>query len=237
MTVLDAPPTGPTRPQPTMLERKLLLVRPIIAARSRQVWDPVGLAERYPTYLMTIHSIIQASVPLMQTALHRLDALATGGGGPPLPAYREYLEQHIVEETNHDEWCLQDLDALGVGRAAALNAVPTPEVADHVGSQYFWILHTHPVALLGHMAVMEGFPPTAEVLDRLSVAIGRPEALRCVAHHAVADPTHSREIFDLVASLGLPRRLESLIGLSALNTARTVSAALAAVVDGVPGGR
>ena len=38
--------------------------------------------------------------------------------------------------------------------------MPPPSVAGLVGSQYYWILHHHPVAFLGYVALMEGYPPT-----------------------------------------------------------------------------
>jgi hypothetical protein len=228
LTTLTTPAPAFGAPTPTLLEQKLALIGPLLGRQGRTIWDPVGLAERYPEYLVTMHGIIRASVPLMSTAL---DALGEHGYGSEMDPYRDYLEQHIMEETDHDEWCLQDLDALGVGRAAALDRLPTPAVAAHVGTQYYWILHTHPVCLLGHMAVMEAFPPSPATVELLGSALGNPSALRCVAHHAEADPTHSREILDLVESLRLAPRLESLVGLSALTTAKTVSGALA----GLPG--
>ena len=30
-----------------------------------------------------------------------------------------------------------------------------------VGAQYYWIRHVHPVALLGYVMLLEGYPPSA----------------------------------------------------------------------------
>ena len=36
---------------------------------------------------------------------------------------------------------------------------PAPAVAALVGAQYYWVLHHHPVALLGYIGLLEGYPP------------------------------------------------------------------------------
>jgi hypothetical protein len=66
-----------------------------------------------------------------------------------------YLERHIEEERHHDEWTLDDLAAVGIEPAQTLAIRPTANVAALVGAQYYWILHHHPVALLGYMATLE----------------------------------------------------------------------------------
>ena len=55
----------------------------------------------------------------------------------------------------------------GQNRWSILTRPPSPTVAAAVGAQYYWILHYHPVALLGYVATLEGTLPTVELLDDL----------------------------------------------------------------------
>ena len=71
----------------------------------------------------------------------------------------DYLSKHISEEQGHDEWLLEDMEVLGIERKAVLKRVPIPTATALAGTQYYWIFHVHPVALLGFLAVMEGSPP------------------------------------------------------------------------------
>ena len=53
--------------------------------------------------------------------------------------------------------------------------MPSPTVAALVGSQYYWIFHYHPVALLGFVALfVEGHPPTPQLIEVLNERTGFP---------------------------------------------------------------
>ena len=108
-------------------------------------------------------------MPLTEAALARAREL----GDEPLAAY---LEEHVDEERGHDDTLLGDLELLGFPREAVLERMPSPRVAALVGSQYYWILHHHPVAFLGYVALMEGYPPTPDLITALIERTGHPRA-------------------------------------------------------------
>jgi len=138
----------------------------------------------YKDYLVLQHGIIRASVPLMEEALMNAQNL---DDDPLSPYFQRYLEQHIPEERHHDDWVLEDLEVLGVDRREVLARQPPPAVAAMVGSQYYWIRHYHPVALLGYIAVLEGYPPTIEGLQELVKLSGLPcSAFRTLEKHIIA---------------------------------------------------
>ena len=115
-----------------------------------------------------------------------------------------YLEEHVDEELGHDETLLDDLELLGVDRASVLARMPSPAVAALVGSQYYWILHYHPVAFLGYVALMEGYPPTPELIDELIERTGFPrDAFRTYVEHAELDPGHRDHLDRTIDSLPL----------------------------------
>src|SRR5262249_35424488 len=155
---------GMETPSTRLRQKIALVVRPVATAYDALVEDP-RLPALWPEYLVQQHMIIRATVPLTRAALTRSQELSDGDPlGPPLAAY---LEEHIDEEVGHDETLLDDLELLGLDRANVLGRMPSPTVAALVGSQYYWILHYHPVAFLGFVALMEGFPPTPELIETL----------------------------------------------------------------------
>ncbi len=180
---------------------------------------------QYVDYLVLLHSIMRASVPLMEVAHDRLGALVHGD--PLAAGLRTYFEQHIEEEAGHDEWLLEDLETIGVDRADVLRRLPSPHVAAAVGAQYYWIHHDHPVSLLGYIAVLEGQPPTPESIRawRERTAFP-PAAFRTLEQHAAVDPTHNDDLDALIDSLPLSPREVASICTSALATLLSLTLAL-----------
>jgi hypothetical protein len=162
-------------------------------------------------------------VPLTRAALEearRLDDTL----GPPLAAY---LEEHVDEELGHDETLLGDLELIGVRRAEVLAQVPSPSVAALVGQQYYWIHHHHPVSFLGYVALMEGYPPTPELIEVLVQRTGYPRAaFRTYVEHGELDPGHRDRLDRTLDALPLEKTHEVAIGLSAIGTAALAAKSL-----------
>jgi len=174
------------------------------------------IREAYPEYLITVHCVIRASVPLMESALHQ--ARATAASDPVADGLAVYLERHIEQERGHDEWVLEDLGVLGIDRSV-LSRVPSPAVACMIGSQYYWALHYHPVAVLGYMAVTEGYPTPPRLIERLIESTGLPRrAFTTLMEHAELDPDHGDELDQIIDTLPLSRELEEVLALSAMSS-------------------
>lgn len=214
------------------LELELRLPRRLVAHELRLLWDVEDLRHAYTAYLVTMHTIVRATVPLMELALAcaRERSRCAAPEAEVLGELERYLTRHIREESGHDVWILEDLAAAGADPAAAHDALPSPTVASLVGAQHYWAAHVHPVALLGHIAVMEGAPPTEAVVALLRQRTGLCDgAFRSLSRHAVLDRNHRRDVSDLLDRLSLPGRLERLVGTSALHTAAGVAAVIAEV--------
>jgi hypothetical protein len=216
------------------LRRKLQIVVPaLVAAGDRMIAHP-RVRDLYPEYLFTSHCVIRASVPLMETA--RDGAVAEAGADPVCARLAPYLAEHIEEELDHDEWLLDDLEVVGRPRAAVLARPPVPTVAALVGAQYYWVLHYHPVALLGYIGLLEGFPPSTALIDELRLRTGYPaDAFRTMVAHAELDPRHGDELFELVDSLTLTREQTAVMGLSAMHTVQMYTQALEELLAEVDG--
>ena len=200
------------------LRRKIdLVIPPFATACTALVTHPL-VAEMWPEYLVTQHEIIRATVPLTEVAAERARALAEAD--PVAAGLAAYLDEHVEEELNHDDSLLDDLEVLGVDRATVRDRMPSPTVARLVGCQYYWILHHDPIAVLGYIGLMEGYPPTTELVETLIARTGFPrEAFRTFAEHGELDPHHRDHLDRTIDALPLAARHENIIGVSAIATA------------------
>jgi hypothetical protein len=212
------------------LRRKIALVVGPYAEACRALVEHPRVAELWPAYLIVQHQIIRATVPLTEVALERARALtASDGVAAPLV---EYLEEHVNEELGHDDDLLEDLEALGIDRAAVLGRMPSPTVASLVGCQYYWIFHHHPIAFLGYVALMEGYPPQPELIETLIGRTGHPKAaFRTFAAHGELDPGHKDHLDETLDALPLTPEHEAIMGMSALATTALAARVVEEVVS------
>lgn len=200
-----------------LLRLKLELAASDYHAAAATLWAHPRLAALFPEYLFRIHSIIRASVPVMEAARDRAAELAATDA--TCTALAAYLAQHVPEERHHDEWLLDDLEVLGHSRASVLARRPSPTVAALVGAQYYYIRHHHPVAVLGYIAVLEGSPPVEAHVRRVQKATGLPaDAFRTFIKHARLDPHHRDDLNAALDAMPLTEAEEELVTVSALET-------------------
>jgi hypothetical protein len=199
------------------LRAKLALAYPMLAETTARLWADERVRELYPLYLEIWHGVVRSAVPLIGAACERARELAPHD--EVAAALVPYYEHHGPEEAGHDVWLLEDLEATGGDREAALRRIPSPAVATLVGAQYYWLRHAHPVSLLGHMGVVEGYSPPIGLADRLQEVTGHPrEAFRAIRRHERLDLKHKRELYELIDSLALVPRHEQLMGIAGLHT-------------------
>jgi hypothetical protein len=196
---------------------------------SKRLWAKIGLVDErfaeaftayfnhprihdlHVDYLILNHQIIRGTVPLLERALD--EARKRAATDVVAQELVPYFERHIVEELNHDNWLLDDLEIIGVPRDGVWARIPPPSVATFVGSMNYWALHVHPVAVLGYLSYMEGFPPTPEIIGELIARTGYPpEAFRTMVEHGELDPEHSGEIKHMLDTLPLTAWHEELLG-------------------------
>lgn len=229
--------TTTTSSQTTTSERLRAKLAPFLAelsARSQLIASHPDAPAAYRELVRMLYSIIRASVPIMVAARAESERREGDSVAEGLVAY---LDEHIEEERHHDEWMLEDWEKMG-GDPEELVAWPgTPTIAQAVGSAYYWTLHAHPVAILGYCTVLEGSPPSEKLIEglasRTGYAAGSFDTLR---HHSDADPHHSGDLYAVMDSLALTSWHESIIGMTALQTADLLIAAsdelLASLGDG-----
>lgn len=214
--------SGPLRSNSEIMRAKIALGGARKAEAFARLWSRPDLGEVFTAYLILLHQIMRATVPLMEQASGRCEERAASD--PICAALAPYYHRHAEEERDHDLWALEDLEAIGIDRGFALSVLPPPEAAALSGAQYYWLHHHHPVMLLGFIAVLEGSPPTEEHTDRLQHLTGLPdEAFRTYRLHGDVDPHHRDELDQEIDSLPLTRHHMGLIGISALHTMNAVA--------------
>jgi hypothetical protein len=206
------------------------LVTPPFALACQQVFGHARIADVLPRYLVRTHSIIKTTVPLMELAIGRSQAMASTD--PVAQGVAEYLTRHVEEERHHDDWLVEDLQLMGLERDAIHAGLPTSTIASLAGAQYYWVLHVHPLAFLGYLAFMEGFPPSPSLVEGLIRRTGFPrQAFRTMILHGELDAGHRDELDQTLDSFPLSRDHEVLLGLSAISTAELLSRSLYGVLE------
>jgi len=221
------------------LRLKLRLADESAASVVSAFWSHPKLPRLFPEYLFAVHSCIRASTPLMQEALDR--ARVSAGADPVASGLASYLERHIHDEDGHDTWLLEDMQVLGLQRDEILGRLPSHRAACMVGSQYYWIRHVHPVAILGYIAVLEGQPPGAGELREIQQRTNLPAAaFRTLLEHAALDVDHAQELYAVLDALPLTAAQSALVGASALQTVEHMGGMfqdlLHAAADATPAG-
>ena len=197
----------------------------------RQLWGHPRVGELVLPFLVLMHQVIRASVPLMKAAS---SVAAKAAEDPMSKLLHEYLEVHIEEEKHHDLWLLEDLESAGLTRSEVLGFTPSTSVAAMAGSQYYWIHHHHPVALLGYIRLLEGNPPSLEHVERLQAQSGLPETtFRTYRMHGELDPHHLKEFDDMLDSLPLTRAQLKLLDTSASFSADMLANAVSEIMSTV----
>ncbi|HEX8698189.1 MAG TPA: iron-containing redox enzyme family protein [Myxococcaceae bacterium] len=219
-----------TRTVSERLDGKLQLFSSGYVEAEQRLWAHHHVAELFPSVLFRIHCEARATVRLMTEAVRCLEPVVHGD--PLASQLIEYFREHIPQETGHDEWILEALEELGIPRAKVWACPPPPTIAALVGSQYYWIFHHHPVALLGYIKVVESSPTSIPYLEQLAERAGVPlAAFRFHFGHARLDPTHQRELNQLLDALPLKAEQEALIGISAVRTLHYVSQGVDEVIS------
>lgn len=210
-------PVTETKPNSASIRSRIELTCVDMQRAFDELWQHSDLRRMFPSFLILLNQIMRASVPLMEAALAQSQRLA--GSDPVAGSLVEYYEKHIDEERDHDVWTLNDLESIGLRSADILRLTPLPAVAQFVGSQYYWVQHHHPVALLGYIAVLEGSPPSVEHIERLKRVTGYPDdLLRTYAFHGRVDPHHTDDLNRALDAMPLTDWHRGLIGMSAAHS-------------------
>ena len=138
----------------------------------------------YIAYLTQAFHHVRHTVPLMQEARARLEHR---------PVLVEALDEYIEEETGHEEWILNDIEAAGGDRAAAAASAPGPATQAMVDHAYRTIREGNPAAFFGMVYVLEGtsIALASHGASAVQAALGLPDgAFHYLTSHGAIDQDH-----------------------------------------------
>jgi len=164
--------------------------------------------ELYLDFLGQAYHHVKCTAPLM--------ALAAGRCGGEDRRYQAALFEYVKEEYGHDEWILEDIEALGGGAEAVRRSSPRLPCKVMVGHACYLVDRVSPYALLGMIHVLEGM--SVALAGRAVRAIrnaicGTGEAgFKYLMTHSDLDIEHTRFFEDLMCGIDerhLPTVIES----------------------------
>src|SRR5678815_4027505 len=187
----------------------MALVESTDQARRDFETHPVALAavadglsvERYRKLLLELYQIVWHFNPICAAAASRMP-----------DAHRElryFLYRHMAEESGHEQWVGNDLQAIGVGEAAPLKHQPSPSTLALIGYNYWGADRRDPCSVLGMMYVLEviasvyGGAFASAVRESLLLVGDR--GVSFIGSHATLDADHMvqlRKILDTIEDAG-----------------------------------
>ena len=219
----------PSATHSRVLWTKIRFAEGRLLSASDLFWTHPHLASLLPQFLIQLHRVMHGGISLMRTAKDRALLFPDD---PVAARTASYLEMHIEEEKDHDQWLLSDIESLGIDPTDVLRATPLPATVSLLGAQYFWMFHMHPVAIFGYLIVLEGYPPLVHQLEQIRRSTGLPtSAFRCLISHAEDDPDHIDTLNRTLDSMPLTPDQSKYLALSAFHTIDAVASILEELLD------
>lgn len=146
--------------------------------------------QRYRALLLELYHVVWHFNPTCAAAVSRLSAEHSG--------VRDFLYDHMMEEKGHDEWVINDLEVVGVGRADVLKYRPSNAVLALNGYNYWSADRRHPCSVLGMMYALEviasvyGGPIASAIKESLLLEGDR--GISFITSHVTMDAEHIADL-------------------------------------------
>lgn len=146
--------------------------------------------ERYRTLLLELYHVVWHFNPVSAAAASRVPDSER--------QVRYFLYQHMHEESGHEEWVRNDLEAVGVAPAAVEAHEPSPFTRALVGYNYWAADRLEPCSVLGMLYTLEviasvyGGPFAAAIKE--SLLLEGERGVSFINSHAELDMQHMADL-------------------------------------------
>jgi pyrroloquinoline quinone (PQQ) biosynthesis protein C len=146
--------------------------------------------ERYRRLLLELYHVVWHFNPVCAAAASRLD--------DRFRSIRYFLYEHVHEEQGHEQWVMNDLDAVGVPEAQVRAHPPSTWTLALVGYNYWSAERRHACSVLGMLYALEviasvyGGPFASAV--RESLLLDGERGVSFIGSHATMDAKHMAEL-------------------------------------------
>lgn len=145
---------------------------------------------RYRALLLELYHVVWHFNPVCAAAASRMD--------DGWQSIRHFMYRHMHEETGHEDWVLNDLQAIGVSSADARGHAPGVHTLALNGYNYWAADRRHPCSVLGMLYALEVIAsvyggPFASAI-RESLLLHGDQGVSFIASHATMDAQHMAEL-------------------------------------------
>jgi pyrroloquinoline quinone (PQQ) biosynthesis protein C len=162
-------------------QKNNFLLAPVIA----DVMEGHFTKETYLCFLNQAYHHVRHTTPLLMAAGGRLQ--------PHQESFRQTICNYIVEEIGHEQWILDDIEALGYKRSTFADGEPPATSEVMVAYLYDYIQRLNPMGIFGMVLVLEGtssgLASTVAMLVQANLAL--PDAaMTYLTTHGELDQAH-----------------------------------------------
>ena len=146
--------------------------------------------ERYRKLLLELYHVVWHFNPVCAAAASRVEDSHR--------QIRYHLYEHMHEESGHEEWVMNDLEAVGVQRSDALAHAASPFTLALNGYNYWAADRRHPCSVLGMLYALEviasvyGGPFASAIKE--SLLLEGEQGISFIGSHATMDAQHMAEL-------------------------------------------
>jgi len=148
---------------------------------------PIG---RYRRLLLELYHVVWHFNPVCAAAASRIPDSHAG--------IRYFLYEHMHEESGHEEWVRNDLEAVGVARADTEAHQPMAHTLALNGYNYWAADRRHPCSVLGMMYALEViasvYGGTFSAAIKESLLLEGERGVSFISSHATMDMEHMAEL-------------------------------------------
>jgi pyrroloquinoline quinone (PQQ) biosynthesis protein C len=150
--------------------------------------------ERYRALLLELYHVVWHFNPVCAAAASRMGS----AGSDELQSVRHFLYEHMHEETGHENWVLNDLQAIGVPPETSRSHAPGAYTLALNGYNHWAADRRHPCSVLGMLYALEVIAsvyggPFASAI-RESLLLEGDQGVSFIDSHATMDAQHMAEL-------------------------------------------
>jgi pyrroloquinoline quinone (PQQ) biosynthesis protein C len=153
--------------------------------------------ELYLNFLRQAYHHVKCTAPLLALAASRCCSADR--------QYQTALFEYLDEERGHDEWILEDIEALGGDPESVRQSSPHFPCKIMVGHAYYLVDHVSPYALLGMIHVLEGMAValagSAVRAIRKTIHTASDSGFKYLTTHSDLDVDHTKFFEKLIGEI------------------------------------
>ena len=190
-------------------DRRGFETHPVIVAA---VADGMNL-ERYRALLLELYHVVWHFNPVCAAAASRMD--------DRFQAVRHFLYGHMHEETGHEDWVLNDLQAIGVAPEVSRAHTPSVHTLALNGYNHWAADRRHPCSVLGMLYALEVIAsvyggPFASAIREALLLEGQ-QGVSFIDSHATMDAQHMAELRTVMNRVQDPEALAAVVESTRVN--------------------